>query len=260
MALQVDPGSAMVANNAAQGYGLLRDFAPAEALHARAAALSPDWSMPYFGRTRLYLRWDGNTKRARAVLEEARRVDVADAPLMVLVEVLVDVFDGRYEHAIDRLSSGAPEVIQDQFRFLPKTLLLAEISGLRQRHDLSRAYYDSARATIVRKLDELPDDSRLHSALGIAYAGLGRKAEAIRHGERAVQLLPISKEAYRGYYRAWDLARIYAMVGKRDAAVNQLEHLLSIPGDLTAAWLRLDPTWNTLRRHPRFTQLLRREK
>lgn len=33
----------------------------------------------------------------------------------------------------------------------------------------------------------------LHSQLGLAYAGLGRKAEAIQHGQAAVNLLPGSK-------------------------------------------------------------------
>ena len=125
---------------------------------------------------------------------------------------------------------------------------------------MEAAYYDSARGVIASKLRAQPDDPRLHSALGIAYAGLGRKHEAIQEGEKAVELLPASNEAYRGYYRAVDLARIYAMVGERDAAVAQLEHLLSIPGHLTAAWLRLDPTWDPLRDHPRFQRLVGGER
>ncbi|MGH7547890.1 MAG: TPR end-of-group domain-containing protein [Gemmatimonadales bacterium] len=72
-----------------------------------------------------------------------------------------------------------------------------------------------------------------------------------------MELLPISKDANAGYYRAWDLSRIYAMVGESDAAVDRVEHLLSIPGSLTAAWLRIDPTWDALRGHPRFKKLVR---
>ena len=83
--------------------------------------------------------------------------------------------------------------------------------------DLERVHYDSARALVESKIEERPEDSRLHSALGIAYAGLGRKEDALREGTLAVELLPISKEAYRGAYRAIDLAQIYAMVGETDA-------------------------------------------
>ncbi len=125
-----------------------------------------------------------------------------------------------------------------------------------RRHDLERTYYDSARSFVYKKVQDRPDDPRLHSALGIAYAGLGRRLEAIREGQTAVELMPVGKEAYRGYYRGWDLARIYTMVGEYDAAVAQLEQLLSIPGQLTVRWLRIDPTWDPLRSHPRFQKLL----
>ncbi len=112
---------------------------------------------------------------------------------------------------------------------------------------------------MASKIEAQPDDSRLHSTLGIAYAGLGRKEDALREGKLAVDLLPISKEAYRGAYRAIDLAQIYAMVGETDAAIDRLEHLLSIPGPLSVSLLRLDPIWDPLRDHPRFQQLVQSE-
>jgi len=259
-ALQLDPAGFQGLNWRAQTYDLLRDFARAETLYHRAIALSPERFFPYFWKAGLYLRWHGSTKEARAVIDEARTVGVADDPLLLFTRVLVDMFDRRYPEAIGLLSSRTPEVIQDQFRLIPRAQLYAQIYGLLQRHDLERVYYDSARSFVLRKVQEQPNDSRLHSALGIAYAGLGRKELAIQEGQRAVELLPISREAWRGYYRAWDLARIYAMVGEHDAAVELLEHLLSIPGNLTAAWLRIDPTWDPLRGHPRFQRLVGRDQ
>ena len=94
--------------------------------------------------------------------------------------------------------------------------------------------------------------------MGIAYAGMGRKADAISEGKRALALLPVSKEAYAGAFRVEEMARIYAMVGEREAAVDQLEYLMSIPFDLAAPGLRLDPAWDSLRDHPRFQKLVGR--
>jgi tetratricopeptide (TPR) repeat protein len=254
-ALELDPGSALAANTLAQQYDRLRDFGRAEAAYDRAIALSPDWAFPYFWKAGMYLRWQGSTEKARAVLDVAA-AGVAEQPFVLYQRVLDDVFDRRYDEALGRLSSTAPDVIADQFRFIPRAQLYAQVYSLMQRHDLERAYYDSARTFVVRKMREQPDDPRVHSALGIAYAGLGRQQEALAEGRKAVELMPVGKDAYRGYYRAWDLARIYTMVGEYDAAVTQLQQLLSIPGNVTVAWLRIDPTWDPLRSHPRFQTLV----
>jgi hypothetical protein len=55
-----------------------------------------------------------------------------------------------------------------------------------------------------------------------------------------------------GVIRVGDLARIYVMVGEYDAAIDQLEFLLSRPGELSIPLLRLDPAWDPLRDQPRF--------
>jgi serine/threonine-protein kinase len=124
---------------------------------------------------------------------------------------------------------------------------------------LEQAYYDSTRSIVETRIREHPDDSRYRSALGIAYAGLGRKDDAIREGELAVELLPMSKEAWRGAYRLEDLARIYTMVGEYDAAIHQLEILLAVPSITSVPMLRIDPTWIPLLGHPRFQALLASE-
>ena len=73
-----------------------------------------------------------------------------------------------------------------------------------------------------------------------------------------VALMPVSKEAVQGAMLCEVLARVYAMVGERDAAQDQLEYLMSIPGDLGVGALRLDPAWAPLRSHPRFQALIRK--
>ena len=95
--------------------------------------------------------------------------------------------------------------------------------------DLAKKYYESARVVIEDQLKEQPDDTRLFSALGLVLAGLGKKDEAIKEGKRATELLPITKEAWRGWHRELDLAKIYTMVGEYDLAIDKLEYLLSIP-------------------------------
>ncbi len=75
-------------------------------------------------------------------------------------------------------------------------------------------------------------------------------------GSLAVELIPVTKEAWRGLRRVEDLARIYVTVGEFDAAIDQIEFLLSVPGEMSIPLLRLDPAWDPLRDHPRFKKLL----
>src|SRR6266566_430744 len=254
-ALQLDPLSDGVANQYAQVYDMLRDFTRAEALYDRALALAPDKPDLYYWKTWLYLRLDGTTRRAREVFDRARTAGVSDSPQMRYMRVMVELFDRRYDQAIARVHE-MPEVLEGQARFAPRTQLFAQVYGLMGRGALARVYYDSARSYVQGRVAQRPEDARLHTALGIVLAGLGRKREAIQEGERGVALLPVEKEAYQGYYRVLDLARVYTMVGEYDAAIDRLEQLLSIPGHLTTAWLRVDPTWDPLRGHPRFQRLL----
>jgi tetratricopeptide (TPR) repeat protein len=148
----------------------------------------------------------------------------------------------------------------DQFQFIPPAQLFAEIYGLTKVQELERTYYDSSRVLLEKKIIEQPDDARFHSALGIALAGLGQKEEAIREGKRGVELMPISKEAWRGTYRVRDLARIYVMTGDQSTALDLLESLLSRPSDLSGPLLRIDPVWASLRNNPRFQKLITEKK
>ncbi|MEE9460916.1 MAG: hypothetical protein V3V53_03745, partial [Bacteroidales bacterium] len=96
------------------------------------------------------------------------------------------LYDGNYEEALRYLSFEKSENIQNQLFFLQQYQYFALIYGLMNNPKLEYAYYDSSRLILEDTLTVAPDDSRFYSALGIAYAGLGRKKEAIEAGEKAV--------------------------------------------------------------------------
>ncbi len=122
--------------------------------------------------------------------------------------------------------------------------------------ELEHAYYDSTCIFLEKRINDFPEDQRLYSSLGIAYAGLGLAEKAIREGEKAIKLLTVSKESYSGVYLVEDLALIYVMVGKYDDAIIQIKYLLSIPGFLTTKILELDPRWAPLRNLPEFKKMM----
>ena len=255
--LEIDPRNASVAFNLGETYALVRNYKEAERYYSRALFLSPDYRRAVSWKVRLYLNWQGDTQKARQVLEEASKVlGPREDNLIAYHWILVEIYEGRYQDALNRLSSTPFDALEDQFYFVPKPLLFAQIYGLMNEKDKERKYYDAARIYLENRVKTQPDDSRFWSALGIAYAGLEHRAEAIKTAERAVELLPISKEAYRGTFRARDLAQVYVMIGDYDKAFDQIEYLLSVPGELSVALLKIDPVWAPLRSLPRFQKLL----
>ena len=260
-ASELDPRSSQLAYNAGETYFLMRNYTQAEPYFNQAILLTPDWPLPYVYKALLYLRWQGNTEKARAILKKASHsIGSAEHPIIVLDLILLDLYDRNYQEALNRLSSASSEAFETQFYYIPKAQLYAGIYWLMNRSQLKEAYYDSARNILEIEIKKRKEDARLHSSLGIAYAGLDRKQEAIQEAEKAVELLPVSKEAYRGYFRVMDLARVYVMVGEYDAAIDKLEFLLSFPGWMSIPLLKLDPIWDPLRDHPRYQKLLKKNE
>jgi hypothetical protein len=79
-------------------------------------------------------------------------------------------------------------------------------------------------------------------------------------GKRALELLPITKDALLGVYRLEDLAVIYTMIGNTNDAINTLEQLLNMPSWMSVQRLRIEAVWNPLRGNPRFQNLLSENK
>ena len=257
-AIELNPGRWQMVEDAGETFDLLRDYSKAEGYYNISIMLKPDWDDPYYFLSRMYLRSEGDMTKARDILGNAalnNKTSISDS-LIIETNVLIDIYEGKYEEALKDISLFKYDVIQTQFYYRPKYLYYATIYSLMNKPQLEHAYYDSARIFLEKRRTDFPDDQRLYSSLGIAYAGLGIDGKAISTGEKAVRMLPVSKEAYSGPYLVEDLALIYAMVGKYDDALKQIKYLLSIPGFLSTKILELDPRWAPLRNRPEFKKMM----
>ncbi|MGH8004127.1 MAG: protein kinase domain-containing protein, partial [Limisphaerales bacterium] len=253
-AAELDPGRSDILISLGGTYVRLGRYAEAEPYYKRVILLDPAEDSPYRDLANMYVKQNGDTEKARKVLAQAAgKVDAAELNDRW---VRLDVMDGHYLQALSRL--GGPEVYNNDsvYYYLDK----AEVYGLAARAEQARTCYDSARILLENQLQTEFENEELHSQLGIAYAGLGRKEKAIQEGKKGVELVPMSKDAWNGPLNRITLARIYTMTGEYDAALKEIAYLLSIPSELHISSLRLEPIWAPLKNHPRFQKLIAEEK
>jgi serine/threonine-protein kinase len=124
----------------------------------------------------------------------------------------------------------------------------------------AQAAFTAARAEQERVIHTQPNYGPAVCVLGLIDAALGRKQEALREGRRAVELLPVAKDALRGIAMVKYLAMIAAWVGDKDLALEQLAIAVRNPSDLSFGQLKRMPFWDPLRGDPRFEELVKEVK
>jgi tetratricopeptide (TPR) repeat protein len=257
--LELNPRNPQASHTVGVVLYLMGEYEEAEKYFKLAISFSPTFIFSYWQWICMDMKWKGNTIRGREALREAFQFnELISKPVLVESKVLMDIYDGNYESALSYLASKNINIIQSPEYYNLKSLLYGRIYNLMNIPDKATAYYDSARIAIETRLLKPPDDSKLHSALGIAYAGLGQKGKAIEEGAKGVELMPFEKDAFLGVYRIQDQARIYVMVGEYEKALDRIKFLLAHPGPLSVKLLQLDPTWKPLLKMPEFKRIIRR--
>ncbi len=252
-AFELSPQDHRIPYNIGVTFAYLREYEEAVRYYDLSISLAPDQIDAYVDKAYSYISGFGDTKGARDVFEKipGENRDYKRQLSFTLLRL-----ERNYQAVLGVASLASAPIVFWYGYAAPPALLAARAQRLMGELQLAHASFDSARAILEEELDAHPDDHRFHSALGYAYAGLGRKDDAIREGRRGAELLPVSKDAITGSYRVWDLAVIYTWVGEYDAALDEIEHVVSIPSWFSVNDLRLDPEFDPLRDHPRYQPLL----
>jgi serine/threonine protein kinase/Flp pilus assembly protein TadD len=247
------------------GYTLtfMRKYEEADFYFERAIKLAPNAPFPYIWKARNYLRGKGDTARAREVLEGA--LEKVEPPEKFAIDewlVNIDLYDERYKEALDALDrlSSVPEDDFAHIGHIPNVLKRALIYDYWDKKELAKEHYELACNILKSKAEKQPREPVYYGTLGIAYAGLGRKDDAIRAGKWAIEL---DHETPNADGLIWDknLARIYVMLGEYDKAIDKLDFLLrALPARISGPLLQIDPAWDDLHDHPRFQNLIEQGK
>jgi serine/threonine-protein kinase len=259
----IDPRNPVMLYDASQTYFGLRDWPRAAEGLDRVLALSPDSYNVKIQRAYIEFFWKGNTSAITAALESIPASFDPDGVMTF----------ARWDVALMNHDPAAAEKALVSCRFenvnaptgipLPKSYLQACIDLLRGDNAKAQPEFEAARPGLENTVADSPQDGPRHAQLGLLYAFMGRKDDAIREGRRALELKPISVDVIDGAVVECFLALIYARTGHSDEAISRTERLLTTPfavdycdesisrNDLRTRW-----EWDPLRQDPRFQKIL----
>jgi len=233
-------------------YSYLRDYEAAILNYDRSIALAPDIYFPRFWKTWAIMNQDGGENRAVETWTEAEEV-LNDRTLPISVML--------WGRAFTRFLAPRLRIVR-----YPEDVPISEISYLLSRAEWdvavgdaesARTWHDSVRVFVEEEPASFRPEYR-HSILGIAYARLGRHAEAVHEARKAVEVMPISSDALDGPWFVAALAETLVMSGDHEAALDQLERVLSVPCPISPPLFLKDPLWAPLHEYPRFQEMVAR--
>lgn len=252
--LAVDPTSLALLEADATARRAQGDLAGARAVLDRALAVAPD-NLELIEQKVITYLMAGDLAGARGVVRAASAL-VDTRALLAYIGGVYDLYWVLDDADQRTLLSVRPETFTGAGAGNRRdwALALAHTAWLRGDAAKARAYADTA--LIASGADDGSPSAQDMALRGVAYAYLGKAAEAKAAGRRATAFDPIATDRQNGPYTQLLLARILVLAGEPDSAAAALAVAAGAKGFyLTPAWLAIDPTWKGLPRVPSSLQV-----
>jgi TolB-like protein/class 3 adenylate cyclase/Tfp pilus assembly protein PilF len=255
-ALTLDPRNLFTLQQVALSYLYLRRFQENVAVLDRALAIKPDDPDTMVARGITVLGWKGDTRPLHQTIDEVRAKNPAAVPGIADSWLLCALAEHDARAGEAALAALGDNTFGDDASQFGPDFGRGLLARMTKDENKAQAAFTAARTVQEKRVQEQPDYAPALSILGIIDAALGRKEDALREGRRAVELLPVEKEANNGPGMIQNLAIIAAWAGEKEFACDQLEASLKLPGLTCYGRLKLLPWWDPLRGDPRFEKIV----
>jgi len=255
-----DPGDPYVQGGLAETYIFLRMWKEAEEVAQHALTIDPHEATAMRMLLLSSLNRTGNAQEPLRLLAHFPPDDLL-LPNTGMFDMVIGtrgetfVLGRDFKAALKACETGAIATTNAWQRFAAKAgirVLAGDVNG-------AGTDAEKARDLLEARLRDHPQDIRALRALSWVYLALNRNSDAIEAARKAVELLPLEKDAVLGSGNLAALAEIQAQTGAVKEAVENLKTLLSIPAGETISIVRLkvDPVWDPIRNDPGFQDLLK---
>jgi TolB-like protein/Flp pilus assembly protein TadD len=256
-AVDLDPRNQDILTSPVDTYPRLRRYEEAIAAAYRLRALLPRSAFLRVIPVSIRVDADANIAPLRATLNRIEAEGPASAAEVAAISFETALGERDPAAAARALANMPSESYIRQADYTaPRAWHEGLLAKLRQDAPAAHAAFMAARAETEKLVRTQPGNTRPLSALALIDAELGDKEKAIREGRTACDMLPPAKDAIDGVVLLSNLARIYALTGEKDLALEQLNVVSKLPSGPSYGQLRLDPEWDSLRDDPRFEKIV----
>jgi TolB-like protein len=255
-AIDLDPRNNVLLVQTALSYRYLRRYADEATMLDRALAIEPNDIGSKSLRAEVEFDWKANTQPVHQLIDELRSKDPGAIPDVADTWLLCALAERNPAAAVNALAAMGEDGFGTAIIKYRRHFVAGLLARMMKDDAKARAAFTAERAEQEKLLRARPNDSGALCVFGLIDAALGRKEEALREGRRAVELLPVEKDAINGTSMIVCLARIAAWVGDNDLACEQLARASRLPSGVSYGELKLMPFWDPLRGDPRFEKIL----
>jgi TolB-like protein/class 3 adenylate cyclase len=255
-ALDVDPRNFYTLGQIAISYGYLRRYGEETAVLDRAITVKPDDVETRAAREVISLDWKADTRPLHRVIDEIRAQNPGAVQNIADVWVLCAFAERDPAGLANALRALGSNAWGDNATRLSVSLGEALLARLQHDEEKARAAFTRAREEQQKLVQADPNFAPPICILGLIDAGLGRKKEALAEAQRALDLMPVTKDISNGTDMLQYGAIVAAWAGEKDLACERLSAAVSHPSVLSYGRLKLLPWWDPLRGDPRFEKIV----
>jgi serine/threonine protein kinase/tetratricopeptide (TPR) repeat protein len=255
-AIDLDPRNILTLQQIAISYEVLRRYAEEKSMLDRVLAIEPNDVETKLARAFVELDWKADTQPAHQLIDEIRAKDPGAMQSVADSWLVCALAERDAPAAKDALIALGETPLRNEAVQFSRPFVEGLLARMTQDDSKARSAFVAARAEQEKTIQAQPSYGPPLCVLGLIDAGLGRKEEALQAGRRAVELLPVGKDAINGPRMIVYLAMIAAWVGDKDLACEQLALAMRYPSSLSYGHLKRLPFWDPLRGDPCFEKIV----